>query len=93
MSWNYRVIARPTPQNEWTFGIHEVYYNELGEPDMWSEDPIAPFGETLGELRDDIIYQLAAFTRTALVEYEKKLIPWDAFFEGDSDGKPPEPVA
>ena len=90
MSWNYRVIARPTPQQEWTFGIHEVYYAEDGAPEMWSEDPIAPFGETLGELRDDIIYQLAAFTKPALVEWEGKLIPWEEFFDADNPEPQPE---
>jgi hypothetical protein len=85
MSWNYRVIARRTPQNEWTFGVHEVYYADDGTIDAWSEEPITPFGETLGELRDDIIYQQAAFTKVALTPEDETLVLWRGEDHGDDD--------
>ena len=32
MTWNYRVIKRTYPDGTEIFAIHEVYYNEDGEP-------------------------------------------------------------
>ena len=48
MKWNYRVI-----ESKGVFRIHEVYYNEKKEITAISEDPIAPLGETLEELKGD----------------------------------------
>jgi hypothetical protein len=46
MSWNHRVIKNKEGELE----IHEVFYDEDGIPDMMTEKPIAPFGETLEDL-------------------------------------------
>lgn len=51
MTWNYRVI-----ESEGMFHIHNVYYNDKGDITAISEDPIAPAGETLEELKGDLKY-------------------------------------
>jgi hypothetical protein len=61
MTWNYRVI-----ENEGMFHIHEVYYNDKGEITAISEDPIAPAGETLEELKGDLKYYQQAGKRPIL---------------------------
>lgn len=46
-SWRYIVIKR-----EGCYQIHEGYGQ--GVPHSWTDSPIAPMGETLGELRADL---------------------------------------
>lgn len=50
MSWNYRVIRA----QDGTLAIHEVYYDEAGKPRAYTEDPVAPMGETYWELLQDM---------------------------------------
>ncbi len=40
MSWNYRVVefADPVTGESW-YAIHEVYYNEHGEPKSYADEP------------------------------------------------------
>ena len=37
MSWNYRVIRYANNEG---FGLHEVYYDESGKVEGWTEDPV-----------------------------------------------------
>ena len=53
MFWNYRVIKKIHDDGTEIFAIHEVYYNEDEKPDLVTEDPCEPQGETLEELKDD----------------------------------------
>jgi len=46
MSWNHRVI-RQVCDGEVFFGIHEVFYNDEGVPDMCTEDAVGVFGEDM----------------------------------------------
>ena len=60
--WNYRVIRnRHTETDSVTYQVHEVYYREDGGIEGWTQDPVAPLGETAEELREDIRYFLHAF--------------------------------
>lgn len=61
MTWDYRII-----EDKENFRIHEVYYNDAGEITAISEDSIAPEGETLEELKDDLKYYFAALKRPVL---------------------------
>lgn len=58
MTWNHRVIHRKR-NNEDTYCIHEVFYDEDGSI-SWTEEPVTPFGETLKELKQDIKWFLKA---------------------------------
>jgi hypothetical protein len=66
MTWNYRVIKSHLPNGEEEFGIHEVYYDENGNPSMTTERAIAAYGETLDELRADVQRQLEALSKPVL---------------------------
>ena len=45
MSWNYRVLANEYKEGKIYFQVHEVYYNEDGVPDGYTENPITIGGE------------------------------------------------
>lgn len=70
--WNYRVLKRRSEYSN-TYGIHEVFYNDEDGIESWTEHPVCPMGESVGELMDDIVHFLAAFSRPvlAVVEYEE----------------------
>ena len=58
MTWNHRVIRHKTEEKEhseeYWYGIHEVYYDDKGEPDSCTKDPISLVGEDLKHLMIDI---------------------------------------
>ena len=53
MTWNYRVVK--TELDDYIeYSIHEVYYDENGEPDGVTENPSWPAGETWEEFQADL---------------------------------------
>ncbi len=84
-TWNYRVMKHKVDlstlsdslrkllenqnDNYW-YGIHEVYYNEAGEVDGWTDYEIPPFGETPEELKQCFELMSLAFDKEVL-DYEK----------------------
>ena len=80
--WNYRVIRKHhTDTDSVTYHVHEVYYRDDGYMEGWTQESVAPMGETAEELREDIKYFLHAFRRPTLEEKEtdegSTLIPDD----------------
>lgn len=67
--WNYRIMKR-TINGETGYTLHEVYYNDAGEIEGYTEDPIAPFGTDIEDLRINIWQMRQAFDKPVL-EYEK----------------------
>lgn len=72
--WNHRVIKHTktstitgSPETETWFSIHEVFYDENGHPNGYTEDAVSPFGETLLELADDLVSFQAALSKPVLV--------------------------
>ena len=69
--WNYRVIRKHhTKTDSVTYHVHEVYYRDDGNIDGWTQESVAPMGETAEELREDIRYFLRAFRSPILEEQE-----------------------
>lgn len=71
MVWNHRVIRRsnaPSTDPEWSYQVHEVYYKEDGSIEAWTENPVAPVGEDLSELRSDISHFSEALDQPVLEE-------------------------
>lgn len=58
MNWDYRVI-----QHTDRYSIHEVYYNDQGEPVGFSPDPAWSVGTTVEELSHCLIHQMGALTK------------------------------
>ena len=58
--WNYRAIKRKDE-----LAIYEVYYRS-GKIEMISTDPIYPSGESLVELKEDILLMQKALNKPVL---------------------------
>jgi hypothetical protein len=72
VTWNYRVIAKKCAKTGLvTYQIHEVYYNEDGGIDCWTQQPVEPLGTSEAHLRNDLHGFLAAFRSPVL---EEKLV-------------------
>lgn len=70
-TWSYRVMRTDT-HGEITYGIHEVYYDDAGNVQFWSSNQVAPSGETLEELRTDLLRQIGdAFNHSVLNNSEE----------------------
>ena len=65
MTWNYRVVRKGGEY----YGIHEVYYDDGGNPEMVTVEPVGAAGDTFDELVDDFTYMLRAFGKPIL-DYE-----------------------
>jgi hypothetical protein len=63
-TWEYRVMRRvvkmPDGKDDEFFGIFEVYYDEDGKTQGWTEAYAYPLGETLEELQDDVAHFMKA---------------------------------
>lgn len=49
MTWNYRIVKHKSGVNTW-YSLHEVYYDENGEPDGMTQNPISAHGDTRAEV-------------------------------------------
>jgi hypothetical protein len=65
MPWNYRVIMEPATKNdifgEDSYTIREVFYDDDGEIEFWSDEGCAPCGTSFQEVADDFDLMAAAF--------------------------------
>jgi hypothetical protein len=66
--WNYRVVRKrnvsPDTKDErvnYTYAIHEAYYDDNGYVGAITQDPIEPFGEDIEELRHVWVMMAEAF--------------------------------
>lgn len=73
MHWNYRVI-RSHCAGDYVYQIHEVYYSPDGAPGSWTENPIAPLGETPLELRSELEHMLRALDKPVLEVDRDRLV-------------------
>ena len=82
--WNYRVIRKHhTEVDSVTYHVHEVYYQEDGSIESWTQEPVVPMGETAEKLREDIRYFLHAF-RCPILEV-KETDKGSTLFPDDTD--------
>lgn len=51
--WNYRVVRQVTESGAVVYEIRDFYYGDNGGL-SWGVAPVAPYGETLEELDDDV---------------------------------------
>ena len=51
MTWNYRIVEYRDGKG---FGLHEVYYDEDGEPATMTETPVGFVGESAEDVRDSV---------------------------------------
>ena len=68
MTWNHRVVHIKLPddvQEDW-YGIHEVFYNDKGVPEMCTTESIAPEAETVEGLQKTLEWMLKALGEPVL---------------------------
>lgn len=66
--WNHRIVHKVDETSE-ILGIHEVFYDDEGIPEMVTVNPVGAVGDTLLELREELLSMLAAFEKPIL-EYD-----------------------
>jgi hypothetical protein len=49
--WNHRVLAHKSNEVEIYFQVHEVYYNDKGKPQYYTENAISIGGESYNEIQ------------------------------------------
>ena len=73
--WNYRVVRKktiyigPTDKKErvdYTYAIHEAYYDKNGHVGAITQDPVEPFGGNIEELRHSWVMMAEAFGQPIL---------------------------
>jgi len=69
MTWNYRVLRNFNDDGTFYYQIHETYYDTDGKIMCYSDDGIKPYGETVPELKDDLLYMIKALDKPVL-DYE-----------------------
>ena len=73
MSWNYRVVKKADRLGNY-FEIHEVYYDDNGNPNGWTEDAIKPYGVDLDDLRWVLEHMVTALDKPVLEIVDEKLV-------------------
>lgn len=75
MSWNYRILKHVDdagifkshyPNGIIWYGIHEVYYDKNGEPELCSSDPVKVLQEDLEFIKTDLKMMLKATSKPVL---------------------------
>ena len=79
MVWNHRVVKHERENAdgsvEVTYHIHEAYYAEYGvKADSITHEPIAPMGETLLELREELERMVRAVSLAICDPIEKDTV-------------------
>lgn len=73
--WNYRVVRKrhiyPDPKDkkekvDYTYAIHEAFYDKSGYVGSITQDPIEPFGENIEDLRHSWVMMAEAFGQPIL---------------------------
>lgn len=78
--WNYRVIRKPYDYKDLVFeeyNVHEVFYDDNGNIESWTTEPISPYGDTLEELKNTLEKMLEALEKPILQEDETNGILYD----------------
>jgi len=65
VSFNHRVCHRPTVPGG-GYSIHEVYYDDDGDVTMYTENPIAAYGDLPDELEWELQRHIDAFNKPIL---------------------------
>ena len=60
--WNYRILRYDSGE----VGIHEVYYDDKGNPENCTQDPVGIVGDDVEELRDVLAQYGEAFKKPIL---------------------------
>lgn len=66
-TWNYRMIEHKNQDGSSWFAIHEVYYDDDGNPKYCTEGPCSANGEDTESLITDMQYMMLALNKPVLL--------------------------
>jgi hypothetical protein len=71
MSWNYRVVEHDQPgSTDKSFGIHEVYYDDMGRVEAWTERAVGVTAYSVEGLAEEMEIMREALGKPVLIEKE-----------------------
>ena len=65
MTWNHRLVKR-THGAQVLYGIHEVYYDEQGNPESITQDPVVVSEQSKGDVMTTLRHMERALTMPTL---------------------------
>lgn len=72
MHWSYRVMKRENELGEYAFGIYEVYYDESGKINGWTEKSLTPVYASADDLLHELTLMIEpAFQKETLLYVEE----------------------
>lgn len=70
MSWNHRVVKRTWKnegrEDDHMYGVHEAYYDENGKVFMITDNPTAPSGDNMEDLKENLEHMVKALEHPIL---------------------------
>lgn len=75
MTWNFRILIRNVAGCR-MFGVHEVYYDERGEPVSWTSVPIDVTGDSYEDLTTTLELMLDSTNKQVLEVDGETLKAW-----------------
>ena len=66
--WNYRIIENAG------YAVHEVYYDDEGNPTSWTANSVGIIGDTFDEICRDLKLYAKAFEKPVLTLVDGKLM-------------------
>lgn len=68
MTWNYRIMKHSHRSGDF-YAIHECFMNSKGQVHSWTEDEVAPLGETAEELIETLEMMLKDAKAYGVLDY------------------------
>lgn len=68
--WNYRIMKKLNDSNEYEFGIYEVYYDENGNINGWTDNSLTPTCSSEEDLLHEFEMMKQAFAKETLLYKE-----------------------
>lgn len=72
MSWNYRIVKHVLEDGEPYYGLHEVHYDDKGEPKNWTESAARFGGDSAEEVQDALFMAIKDAFRYPVFEPPKE---------------------
>lgn len=73
MSWNYRIFKHTDQNGNFTYALHEAYYDDNKKLDGWTVEPMTPHRNSVDELAEMLAIQLRDLIRSRddVLDYNK----------------------
>lgn len=87
MSWNYRVMRHEHRRVDTFYQIHEVYYDEDGNVNVWTKEGVVAHSDTAAEMRKVLSMMEHALSEHVLDSKTGKVVEGTALAEDEPVAK------